>query len=422
MLDLEKYVLSLIPLTADGLVAHTCWSINLHPYLQVAFSMSSSKARYCISALSAFETLCMLFVGYYVRRRRVFKFVLLAAVPLYCLGLATFFFATTVGHAFGLFICSQMLIAIARSTFETVKELALIQNLWREGFSGDSRLPTLFAYISLSEKTGGMVGATLSDVLWARALRKPPTRYLNGQTILSAERVHPSLSEHLSYSDGSLERRAILYTYDTTLAISLMISIAVMGFAFLCLRGIWEPDNVEGQGTGESPDDIREIAPLFKQGRGKRIRDALNGPIHSQDMVDAYIFDRSEYKDILSMKPKGRRAAVAKTVTFTAPYADSDSLITALESLELRAELYQALKDEDYCQHMLETLQDETRRKQLVDALLSYDNRVPEAMCIHVSFLYSALPGINVHPRAPPDWRPGWESQKSQGPKGVLLS
>lgn len=331
----------------------------------------------------------MLPIGYYVRRKRVFKPMLLKAVPLYCFGLAVGISAITVGHSFGLFLCSQALIAAARSTFEAVKELALLEDMWRRERPNAQRMPTLFAYITLSEKIGGMAGATLSDILWSKALPNPPNRYLNSQTILNAERVHPALSKHLAYSEGSIERRAILYTYDTTQVISLLVGIVVMVAASLCLQRIRESDEISIQRKRQSINDTREIVTLLKQESGRKIRDALKTSIHSQDLVDAYLFDKSEFERLMSLDPKVRRMAV-DLVTKEAPAWESiggaffDSDVEALEDFELRQDMYLALKDESHCRRMLEALEDEKRREQQVDALLTYKAAGARKLCDRV--------------------------------------
>lgn len=216
--------------TADDAVAHSCWSTNLHPYLQVVFLLSSSAARHVISMSTAVETVCMLPMGYFVRRKGVFRPVLLVAVPLYCLGQITFILGARFGRVFGVVVFSQVLTAVSRSTFEAVKEVALLSGAMRQQ---DAAI--LLALLSVCEKVGGMVGATLSDILWAKALPNPPSRYLNSQTILSAERIHPLLKEHLAYPVNSSERKTILRTYEATQRSSLIIGSCAMLFALVCV-------------------------------------------------------------------------------------------------------------------------------------------------------------------------------------------
>lgn len=150
--------------------------------------------------------------------------------------------------------------AVARSAIRAVKEVALLSGTpWRQ----DTTI--LLAILSLSEKIGGMMGATLSDILWANALPNPPTRYLNGQTILSAERVHPRLAEHLAYPRDSEHRRAMLRTYDTTQRTALIVAGVAMIFSLVCVLGMEDVDVEEADREMREADAQPRMAPTVEQ-------------------------------------------------------------------------------------------------------------------------------------------------------------
>lgn len=92
----------------------------------------------------------------------------------------------------------------------------------------------ILAFLSLAEKLGGMVGATVSDKMWTSVLPNGPKRYLSAEAVLSAERTHPLLKQHLSYAIGSRERSAIQQAYNDVQRNSLIASCVIMAIGMAC--------------------------------------------------------------------------------------------------------------------------------------------------------------------------------------------
>lgn len=190
--------------------------------------MSAEAARDVISASGVVEALWVFPIGLLVRQKGYFKPVVLVAVPLYCLGEVLLMAAPRFAHSVPRLVFSLVLLAMARASFEAVKEVALLS----ASEPGDTAV--VLAILSVCDKVGGMIGSTFSDIVWAEALPEAPRKYLSAEAVLSAERVHPELQRHLSYPWGSAERVAIQHTYDEAQRLTLIIGSAAMAFAMGC--------------------------------------------------------------------------------------------------------------------------------------------------------------------------------------------
>lgn len=173
------------------------------------------------------ETLWVLPIGLLVRHKGYFKPIVVVAVPLYGLGEVLMMQAPKFDHSVSRLMFSQVLMAVARSSFEALKEVALLSG------SEPVQVAVVLAILSVCEKVGGMIGSTFSDILWAEALPDAPRKYLSAESILSSERVHPELQKHTSFPKGSAERLAIQHTYDEAQKVTLIIGSVAMVFALL---------------------------------------------------------------------------------------------------------------------------------------------------------------------------------------------
>lgn len=193
--------------------------------MQVSFMVSAEQARQFISITGVVEALWVFPIGLLVRAKGYFKPIILVAVPFYCLGEVLMMAAPTLDHSVPKLVFSQILLAISRSSFEAVKEVAILSS------SEPIDTAVVLAILSVCDKVGGMIGSTFSDIVWAEALPDAPRKYLSGEAILSAERVHPELQRQLSFPPGSAERIAIQHTYDEAQRITLIIGSVAMVFA-----------------------------------------------------------------------------------------------------------------------------------------------------------------------------------------------
>lgn len=154
-----------------------------------------------------------------------FKPFIAAGAFIYLLGVLLLIAAQQTGHSVRLLIAAEALLAVSRSLFDGVKEVALLHSAHLE------KIPILLAMLSVCDKVGGMIGATIADKVWATVLPNAPKKYLSGEAILSAERDHPFLKEHLSLAPGSPERLVIQKTYDDTQLHTLIAASVAMVIA-----------------------------------------------------------------------------------------------------------------------------------------------------------------------------------------------
>lgn len=158
--------------------------------------------------------------------------------------------APLVGHSLGLLVLSQLLMTVSRSSFEALKEVFVPY------FAAADEIPIVLAFLSLGEKLGGTIGATLSDKLWATVLPDGPKKYLSAEAVLGAERTHPLLQQHLSYAIGTMERSAIQRSYDIVQRNALIVCCSIMVVGAGCamaLRNINVLDSRPPPVLGEWP-------------------------------------------------------------------------------------------------------------------------------------------------------------------------
>lgn len=158
--------------------------------------------------------------------------------------------APLVDHSLGLLVLSQLLMTVSRSSFEALKEVLVLY------FAAADESPIILAFLSLGEKLGGTIGATLSDKLWATVLPDGPKKYLSAEAVLGAERTHPLLQQHLSYAIGTMERSAIQRSYDVVQRNALIVCCSIMVVGADCamaLRDINVLDSRPPPVLGEFP-------------------------------------------------------------------------------------------------------------------------------------------------------------------------
>lgn len=172
----------------------------------------------------------MVAIGIYVRQTGRVTLIVWFAVPMYLVGAIGMILAQAVGHPIALFIVSHLTMAVSRSSFETVKEAIMLY------FAVADDSAVILAFLSLCEKMGGMVGAVLSDKFWADALPNGVKQYMSAESLLSSERIHPLLQQHLSHAIGSPERTLIQHAYDTTHRATLIVTITTMVVGLICAR------------------------------------------------------------------------------------------------------------------------------------------------------------------------------------------
>lgn len=323
------------------------------------------------------ETVCMLPMGFYVRRPGRFQRTLVSAVGWYFFGEVMLILAVRY-HIFGLLVSGLVLTSMCRSTFEAVKEVALLSGArWRQ----DAAM--LLALLSLSEKIGGMIGATFSDTLWAKALPNAPTRYLNAQTILTAERVYPLLAKHLAYAPGSPERNAIVQTYETTQLHAVAIGIAMMSFASAC---VYKMDNISLHSALKTfalqdqwARKYLKLQAMADSGWGGDLRNVLQDTHRRTDLAVALRVDNERFDALGAIKNDDDRLELLKvleSVKLVRASVGSAEHLEVWKGYDRRVELLKAAEDDEYRRNLLQTLEDTEQLAKYAAALHSYRHRL----------------------------------------------
>lgn len=361
----------------DSAVAHSCWSTNLQPYLQVTFRLSGPVARRLLSMSLAVETVCMLPMGLYVWRTGRFHRVLEGAAFLYLLAEVLLILAVRY-QVFGLLVSSLVLTSMTRATFEAVKEVALLSGArWKQ----DTAM--LLALLSLSDRVGGMIGATVSDILWAKALPNAPTRYLNAQTIWSAERVNSLLATHLAYPPGSPEGNATVQTYGATQLQSVAVGIGVMALACGCVSRMYDISLINAEKTFALQElwgrKYLKLQAMADSGWGEDLRNVLQDPSRRVGLAAALRVDSGRYAALEAIKNDDDRLEllrVLEAVELIPAGTGSATYLEVWKGYDRRVELLKAAQDDAYRQDLLRTLEDADHLLKYAEALHSYRQRL----------------------------------------------
>ncbi|KAM0750275.1 MFS general substrate transporter [Meredithblackwellia eburnea MCA 4105] len=220
---IDRTVLGSCILDFSWQIAYYCWASYFTSYLQVVYNLNITTAGYIASIYDVVATLCMIPVGYLIRKTGYFKWVVLVGVPMYTLGEGLMIYFRKPGNSIGYIVFTQVLIAIAGSSFTLIEQVGVLA----AGSHNDAA--ALLALLGLFGYWGGSVGGAISGAIWTNTLPQALQQYLPADTVDLWEEIYEDLDTQLSYPIGDPTRIAIQEAYAVAQTRMLIAGTAIMG-------------------------------------------------------------------------------------------------------------------------------------------------------------------------------------------------
>ncbi|KAI2790569.1 Siderophore iron transporter mirB [Penicillium oxalicum] len=221
-------------------VSYYCWASYFTSFLQVVFDTSFTQAGYIAAIFDFMDPVWLLGCGYLIRVTGRFKWLLMAAVPLYLLASGLMIYFRTPGHSVGYMCMVQIFLAVGGGTMILIEQVAVLAAAKHEDYAA------MLALLSVFGNLGGAVGSSVSGAIWTNTLPKKLQELLPDETKNMWADIYESLDMQLSYPVGDPTRTAIQNAYASSQRNMMIAGTAVMGLSIvwvLMMRNIKVKDN-----------------------------------------------------------------------------------------------------------------------------------------------------------------------------------
>ncbi|EPS31717.1 hypothetical protein PDE_06674 [Penicillium oxalicum 114-2] len=221
-------------------VSYYCWASYFTSFLQVVFDTSFTQAGYIAAIFDFMDPVWLLGCGYLIRVTGRFKWLLMAAVPLYLLASGLMIYFRTPGHSVGYMCMVQIFLAVGGGTMILIEQVAVLAAAKHEDYAA------MLALLSVFGNLGGAVGSSVSGAIWTNTLPKKLQELLPDETKDMWADIYESLDMQLSYPVGDPTRTAIQNAYASSQRNMMIAGTAVMGLSIvwvLMMRNIKVKDN-----------------------------------------------------------------------------------------------------------------------------------------------------------------------------------
>lgn len=209
-------------------VSYYCWNSYFTSYLQVVYDTSLTQAGYISAIFDLMDPIWLLGCGYLIRITGRFKWLLMAALPVYLLGSGLMIYFRQPGHSVGYMCMCQIFLAVGGGTFILIEQVAVL------AASKHNEYAAMLALLSTFGNLGGAVGSSVSGSIWTNTLPVKLREYLPADTRDQWSTIYESLDVQLSYPVGSDTRIAIQKAY----AIS-QRNMMIAGTSIMALSVAW---------------------------------------------------------------------------------------------------------------------------------------------------------------------------------------
>lgn len=188
-------------------VSYSCWNSYFTSYLQVVYDTSLTQAGYISAIFDLMDRIWLLGCGFLIEVTGRFKWLLMAALPVYLLGSGLMIYFRQPGHSIGYMCMCQVFLAIGGGTFILIEQVAILIVSEHEEYAA------MLALLSTFGNLGGAVGNSISGAIWTNTLPVKLREYLPKDMIDQWSTIYESLDVQLSYPLGSDTRIAIQKAY-----------------------------------------------------------------------------------------------------------------------------------------------------------------------------------------------------------------
>ncbi|KAF7719988.1 MFS-type transporter [Penicillium ucsense] len=221
-------------------VSYYCWASYFTSFLQVVFDTSFTQAGYIAAIFDFMDPIWLLGCGYLIRVTGRFKWLLMAAVPLYLLASGLMIYFRSPGHSVGYMCMVQIFLAVGGGTMILIEQVAVLAAAKHENYA------SMLALLSVFGNLGGAVGNSVSGAIWTNTLPQKLRQMLPDETKEMWQEIYESLDVQLSYPVGDPTRIAIQNAYASSQRNMMIAGTAVMGLSIiwvLMMRNIKVKDN-----------------------------------------------------------------------------------------------------------------------------------------------------------------------------------
>lgn len=226
---LSRNILGTCLLDASWQIAYYCWNSYFSSYLQVVWGLSITEAGWVGGVFDIISGCWLIVVGLLIRKTGRYKWLFLAAVPLYTLGVGLMIHFRMPDQSIGYVIMTQVFIAFAGSTLISCQQVAVLSVAEHKDVASVLALLGLFGYV------GGAIGNSISGAIWTNTLPSALQRMLPADIEPRWEAIYGDLPTQLSFPMGSPARTAIIDSYALAQKKMLIAGTAIMALAMICV-------------------------------------------------------------------------------------------------------------------------------------------------------------------------------------------
>lgn len=208
-------------------IAYYCWASYFTSFLQVVYNVSLTQAGYIGAIFDLVSPVWLLGAGFLMRYTGRFKWMLLAAVPLYMLAVGLLIYFRSPGHSVGYICLCSVLMGVAGGTMILCMQVAVM------AASSHNDYAAMLALLSLFGNVGGAVGNSISGAIWTNTLPRKLQQFLPPADLPDWPLIYEDLETQLSYPWGSETRDAIIAAYAVAQRNMLIAGTAVMGLGLI---------------------------------------------------------------------------------------------------------------------------------------------------------------------------------------------
>ncbi|KAK8849835.1 hypothetical protein IAR55_005171 [Kwoniella newhampshirensis] len=212
-------------------IAYYCWNSYFSSFLMVNYGVSISVAGYISSIFDVVSGIWLLVVGLLIKKTGYFRWLFIAAIPLYMLGVGLMIYFRKPHMNLGYIIMCQIFMAFGGATMIICQQVSVL------AASSHNDAAAVLALLGLFGNAGGAVGNSISGAIWTHTLPGALQRLLPAESLADWETIYDSLDVQLSYPIGDPTREAIMWAYAEAQSRMLIAGTAIMalalGFVFL---------------------------------------------------------------------------------------------------------------------------------------------------------------------------------------------
>lgn len=236
---MDRTVMGACILSAAFFVSFYIWDSYFLSFLQVVNGLSVTQASYVANIYSIGSCFISLIVGVLIRWTGRFRWLCLYfGVPITTLGVGLMIHFRQPDVNIGFIIMCQIFIAFGGGTMVICEQMAVMAATTHQYVAVILALESMFSSI------GGAIGGTIASAIWTGVFPKRLALYLPESAQGNVTTIYGSITEQMSYPQGSPERIAINRAYGDAQKYMLIAATVVQAASFVSVY-VWRDIKVK---------------------------------------------------------------------------------------------------------------------------------------------------------------------------------